>query len=209
MLVATVAMLTQAAVLQLLVATAAMLTQAAVLQLLVATMDAAMLAIPAAKAAIAATTIAAKLPSWSTLQWQLAMVQNAAVLWTSLVASTTAAAIRKLWTPSSTVWMTQTNEFAGKLLTKLVTRFVVTSAAAAHVLCQLWHVHWLTATEAYVVKQNRLCEIVVTRLLTDAATAAQTLDAAQQAVVQTPAVQLQLLLQQKLSSQHQLLKLLQ
>jgi hypothetical protein len=70
-------------------------------------------------------------------------------------------------------------------------------------------VHWLTATEAYVVKQNRLCEIAVTRLLTDAATAAQTLVAAQQAVVQTPAVQLQLLLQQRLSSQHQPLKLLQ
>ena len=35
---------------------------------------------------------------------------------------------------------------------------------------------------------------------------AQTLDAAQQAVVQTPAVQLQLLLHQKLSSQHQLQK---
>jgi hypothetical protein len=70
-------------------------------------------------------------------------------------------------------------------------------------------VHWLTATEAFAVKQNRHCEIVVTRLLTDAATAAQTLDAAQQAAVQTPAVQLQLLLQQKLSSQHQLLKLLQ
>jgi len=68
---------------------------------------------------------------------------------------------------------------------------------------------WLTATEAFAGKQNRHCEIVVTRLLTDAATVAQTLVAAQQAVVQTPAVQLQLLLQQKLSSQHQLLKLLQ
>ena len=63
MLVATVAMLTQAAVLQLLVATAAMLTQAAVLQLLVVTTDAAMLAMPAVKAAIAATTMPVKLPS--------------------------------------------------------------------------------------------------------------------------------------------------
>jgi hypothetical protein len=62
-LVVTVAMLTQAAVLQLLVATAAMLTQAAVLQLLVVTTAAAMLAIPAAKAAIAATMTPAKLLS--------------------------------------------------------------------------------------------------------------------------------------------------
>jgi hypothetical protein len=206
MLVATVAMLTQAAVLQLLVATAAMLTQAAVLQLLVVTMAAATLAMPAAKAAIAATMTPAKLPSWSILQWQLAMVQNAAVLWTSLDASSTAAAIRKSWTPSSTVWTTRTSEFAEKLLTKLVTRFAVTSAAAAHALYQLWHVHWLTATEVFAVKLSRHCEIVVTKLLTDAATVAQTLDAAQQAVVQTPAVQLQLLLQLKLSSQHQLLK---
>jgi hypothetical protein len=57
-------MLTQAAVLQLmLVATAAMLTQAAVLQRLVVTTAAAMLAIPAAKAAIAATMTPARLPS--------------------------------------------------------------------------------------------------------------------------------------------------
>ena len=62
-LVATVAMQTQAAVLQPLVATVATQTQAAVLQPLVVTTDAAMLAIPAAKAAIAATTIAAKLLS--------------------------------------------------------------------------------------------------------------------------------------------------
>jgi hypothetical protein len=40
-----------------------MLTQAAVLQPLVATTDAAMLAMPAAKAAIAATTTPVKLPS--------------------------------------------------------------------------------------------------------------------------------------------------
>jgi hypothetical protein len=58
-----VAMLTQAAVLQLLVVTVAMLTQAAVLQLLVVTTAAAMLAIPAAKAAIAATMTPAKLLS--------------------------------------------------------------------------------------------------------------------------------------------------
>jgi hypothetical protein len=56
-------MLTQAAVLQRLVATAAMLTQAAVLQRLVVTTAAAMLAIPAAKAAIAATMTPAKLLS--------------------------------------------------------------------------------------------------------------------------------------------------
>ena len=66
MVVATAAMQTQAAVLQLLVATAmvvataAMQTQAAVLQLLVATVAEATLA---AKAATAATTIAAILPS--------------------------------------------------------------------------------------------------------------------------------------------------
>ncbi len=63
LLVVTVAMQTQAAVLQLLVAMAAMLTRAAVLQLLVVTTAAAMLATPAAKAAIAAKMTRAKLLS--------------------------------------------------------------------------------------------------------------------------------------------------
>ena len=63
LLVVTAAMLTQAAVLQLLVVTVAMLTRAAVLQLLVVTTAAAMLAIPAAKAAIAAKMTRAKLLS--------------------------------------------------------------------------------------------------------------------------------------------------
>ena len=58
-----VAMQTQAALLQLLVVTVAMQTQAAVLQLLVVTTAAAMLATPAAKAAIAAKMTRAKLLS--------------------------------------------------------------------------------------------------------------------------------------------------